>query len=244
MRALAASGVRVRCLALRGVDLISLTGKLPMGVIGAVVDFDRDVRVARAPHGCGMPRGFPRRRTGAVRRAIGRASHDGRGQAAPDAGAGRGAAGAGSVLTGADALTELDELTAPELALDFLERALLMAAMLGVVLTVRLHSLRLLQRAKELDPGLFTKSGIMVGLGEERGAVLQVMDDMRAAGVDFLTVGQYLQPTPRHHAVARFVPPEEFAALERAARGKGFAMVSATPLTRSSYHAGVRRQVI
>ena len=100
------------------------------------------------------------------------------------------------------------------------------------------HSLRLLQRAKELDPGLFTKSGIMVGLGEERGAVLQVMDDMRAAGVDFLTVGQYLQPTPRHHAVARFVPPEEFAALERAARGKGFAMVSATPLTRSSYHAG------
>ena len=100
------------------------------------------------------------------------------------------------------------------------------------------HSLRLLQRAKELEPGVFTKSGIMVGLGEERPAVLQVMDDLRAAGVDFLTVGQYLQPTPRHHAVARFVPPEEFAALERAAWGKGFAMVSATPLTRSSYHAG------
>ena len=100
------------------------------------------------------------------------------------------------------------------------------------------HSLRLLQRAKELDPGLFTKSGIMLGLGEERQAVLQVMDDMRAAGVDFLTVGQYLQPSPKHHAVARFVPPEEFASLERAAWGKGFSMVSATPLTRSSYHAG------
>ncbi len=100
------------------------------------------------------------------------------------------------------------------------------------------HSLRLLQRAKELDPRLFTKSGVMVGLGEERRALLQAMDDMRSAGVDFLTVGQYLQPTPRHHAVARFVPPEEFASLERAAWGKGFLMVSATPLTRSSYHAG------
>jgi lipoyl synthase len=100
------------------------------------------------------------------------------------------------------------------------------------------HSLRLLQRVKELDPGAFTKSGIMVGLGEERQAVLQVMDDMRAAGVDFLTVGQYLQPTPKHHAVARFVTPEEFAAYEKAAWGKGFLMVSATPLTRSSYHAG------
>ena len=100
------------------------------------------------------------------------------------------------------------------------------------------HSLRLLQRAKELDPGLFTKSGIMVGLGEERQAVLQVMDDMRAAGVDFLTVGQYLQPTRKHHALARFVPPEEFASYEKAAWGKGFLMVSATPLTRSSYHAG------
>ncbi len=100
------------------------------------------------------------------------------------------------------------------------------------------HSLRLLQRVKELDPGMFTKSGIMVGLGETRQAVLQVMDDLRAAEVDFLTIGQYLQPTPRHHAVARFVPPDEFAAYETAARGKGFLMVSATPLTRSSYHAG------
>jgi lipoic acid synthetase len=100
------------------------------------------------------------------------------------------------------------------------------------------HSLRLLQRVKELDPAMFTKSGIMVGLGEERQAVLQVMDDLRAADVDFLTIGQYLQPTPRHHAVARFVTPDEFAAYERAAAGKGFLMVSATPLTRSSYHAG------
>ena len=100
------------------------------------------------------------------------------------------------------------------------------------------HSLRLLQRVKELDPGAFTKSGIMVGLGETKQAVLQVMDDMRAAGIDFLTIGQYLQPTPKHHAVDRFVTPDEFAAYERAARGKGFAMVSATPLTRSSYHAG------
>ena len=100
------------------------------------------------------------------------------------------------------------------------------------------HSLRLLQRVKELDPAMFTKSGIMVGLGEERQAVRQVMDDLRAADVDFLTVGQYLQPTPKHHAVARFVTPEEFAAYEKAAFGKGFLMVSATPLTRSSYHAG------
>ena len=100
------------------------------------------------------------------------------------------------------------------------------------------HSLRLLQRVKELDPAMFTKSGIMVGLGEDRQAVMQVMDDMRAAGIDFLTVGQYLQPTPKHHAVARYVTPEEFAAYERAARGKGFLMVSASPLTRSSYHAG------
>jgi lipoic acid synthetase len=100
------------------------------------------------------------------------------------------------------------------------------------------HSLRLLQRVKELDPAMFTKSGIMVGLGEDRQAVGQVMDDMRAADVDFLTVGQYLQPTPKHHAVARFVTPDEFAAYERAAWGKGFLMVSATPLTRSSYHAG------
>ncbi len=100
------------------------------------------------------------------------------------------------------------------------------------------HSLRLLQRVKELDPAMFTKSGIMVGLGEDRQAVLQVMDDMRAADIDFLTVGQYLQPTPKHHRVDRFVTPDEFAAYERAAFGKGFLMVSATPLTRSSYHAG------
>ncbi len=100
------------------------------------------------------------------------------------------------------------------------------------------HSLRLLQRAKELDPAIFTKSGIMVGLGEDRQGVNQVMDDMRAADVDFLTIGQYLQPTPKHHAVARFVTPDEFKAYEKAAYGKGFLMVSATPLTRSSYHAG------
>ncbi|MBK1636597.1 lipoyl synthase [Rhodovulum adriaticum] len=100
------------------------------------------------------------------------------------------------------------------------------------------HSLRLLQRVKEIDPAMFTKSGIMVGLGEERQAVLQVMDDLRAADVDFLTIGQYLQPTPKHHAVAEFVTPEDFAAYEKAAYGKGFLMVSATPLTRSSYHAG------
>jgi len=100
------------------------------------------------------------------------------------------------------------------------------------------HSLRLLQRVKEIDPAMFTKSGIMVGLGEERQAVLQVMDDMRAADVDFLTIGQYLQPTPKHHRVDRFVTPAEFAAYEKAAYGKGFLMVSATPLTRSSYHAG------
>jgi len=99
-------------------------------------------------------------------------------------------------------------------------------------------SLRLLQRVKELDPLAFTKSGIMVGLGEDRAAVMQVMDDMRAADVDFLTIGQYLQPTPKHHVVNRFVTPDEFKAYERAAFGKGFLMVSATPLTRSSYHAG------
>jgi lipoic acid synthetase len=100
------------------------------------------------------------------------------------------------------------------------------------------HSLRLLQRVKELDPAMFTKSGIMVGLGEERQAVSQVMDDLRAADVDFLTIGQYLQPSLKHHAVNRFVTPEEFKAYEKAAYGKGFLMVSATPLTRSSYHAG------
>ena len=99
-------------------------------------------------------------------------------------------------------------------------------------------SLRLLQRAKELDPTVFTKSGLMVGLGETRAQVLQVMDDMRAADVDFLTVGQYLQPTPKHHRIERFWTPEEFASLEQVARAKGFLMVSATPLTRSSYHAG------
>jgi lipoic acid synthetase len=100
------------------------------------------------------------------------------------------------------------------------------------------HSLRLLQRVKEMDPSMFTKSGIMVGLGEDRQSVMQVMDDMRAAGIDFLTIGQYLQPTPKHHKVDRFVTPEEFKAYETAAYGKGFLMVSATPLTRSSYHAG------
>ncbi|MEM6481539.1 MAG: lipoyl synthase [Pseudomonadota bacterium] len=100
------------------------------------------------------------------------------------------------------------------------------------------HSLRLLQRVKELDAEIFTKSGIMVGLGEDKQAVHQVMDDMRAAEIDFLTIGQYLQPTPKHHAVDRFVHPDEFSAYERAAYGKGFLMVSATPLTRSSYHAG------
>lgn len=100
------------------------------------------------------------------------------------------------------------------------------------------HSLRLLQQVKELDPQIFTKSGIMVGLGEEKREILQVMDDMRSAEVDFLTVGQYLQPTPRHHQVVRFVDPEEFKGIERSARAKGFHLVSATPLTRSSYHAG------
>ncbi len=100
------------------------------------------------------------------------------------------------------------------------------------------HSLRLLQRVKEIDPTIFTKSGIMVGLGETNEQVRQVMDDMRAADVDFLTIGQYLQPTPKHHKVDRFVTPEEFAAYEKAAWAKNFLMVSATPLTRSSYHAG------
>jgi lipoyl synthase len=99
-------------------------------------------------------------------------------------------------------------------------------------------SVRLLQRAKELDPQIFTKSGIMVGLGEERNEVLQVMDDLRAADVDFLTIGQYLQPSRKHHPVIRFVPPEEFAAFATIAYAKGFSMVSASPLTRSSHHAG------
>jgi lipoyl synthase len=100
------------------------------------------------------------------------------------------------------------------------------------------HSLRLLQQAKELAPRLFTKSGIMVGLGETRAEVMQVMDDLRSAGVDFLTIGQYLQPSPRHAAVERFVPPQEFDALRSIALAKGFALVAASPLTRSSYHAG------
>ena len=99
-------------------------------------------------------------------------------------------------------------------------------------------SIRLLQQVKELDPRMFTKSGIMVGLGEERNEVLQVMDDLRAADVDFLTVGQYLQPSRKHHPVLRFVPPEEFEALKTIAYAKGFSMVSASPLTRSSHHAG------
>src|SRR5215471_4957185 len=100
------------------------------------------------------------------------------------------------------------------------------------------HSLRLLDHAKRLDPTLFTKSGLMVGLGETRAEVLQVMDDLREAGVDFLTIGQYLQPTPKHHTIARFVTPEEFDGYRRQAFGKGFLMVAASPLTRSSYHAG------
>ena len=99
-------------------------------------------------------------------------------------------------------------------------------------------SLRLLQRVKEIDPQAFTKSGLMVGLGESREEVMQVMDDLRAADVDFLTIGQYLQPTRKHAPVARFWTPGEFHALEGIARAKGFLMVSASPLTRSSYHAG------
>jgi lipoic acid synthetase len=100
------------------------------------------------------------------------------------------------------------------------------------------QSLSLLDRAKRIDPALFTKSGIMVGLGEDNAEVLQVMDDLRSAQVDFLTVGQYLQPTAKHHPIARFVTPDEFGMLRNFALGKGFLMVSASPLTRSSYHAG------
>lgn len=100
------------------------------------------------------------------------------------------------------------------------------------------HSLRLLQQVKELDASIFTKSGIMVGLGEERNEVLQLMDDLRAADVDFMTIGQYLQPTRRHHKVERFVTPDEFKAFETVAYAKGFLMVSSSPLTRSSHHAG------
>lgn len=100
------------------------------------------------------------------------------------------------------------------------------------------HSIRLLQRVKEINPTIFTKSGIMVGLGEERAEVLQLMDDLRSADVDFLTIGQYLQPTRKHHAVMRFVPPDEFQGYATTAYAKGFLLVSATPLTRSSHHAG------
>ncbi|GLQ18450.1 lipoyl synthase [Maritalea porphyrae] len=100
------------------------------------------------------------------------------------------------------------------------------------------HSIRLLQKVKEIDPTMFTKSGIMVGLGEERNEVLQLMDDLRVANVDFLTIGQYLQPTKKHHKVDRFVTPDEFKAFERIAYTKGFLMVSSSPLTRSSHHAG------
>ncbi len=100
------------------------------------------------------------------------------------------------------------------------------------------HSLRLLQRVKELDKNMFTKSGIMVGLGETREQVMQVMDDMRSANIDFITIGQYLQPTRRHAAIDRFVTPDEFKAYETTAYSKGFHMVSSSPLTRSSHHAG------
>ena len=98
-------------------------------------------------------------------------------------------------------------------------------------------SLRLLERAKELAPDGFTKSGLMVGLGESREEIMQVMDDLRTARVDFLTIGQYLQPTRKHAPIDRFWTPEEFDGLEQIARAKGFLMVSASPLTRSSYHA-------
>jgi lipoic acid synthetase len=100
------------------------------------------------------------------------------------------------------------------------------------------HSLRLLERVKERDPTRFTKSGIMVGLGEAKEEVMQVMDDMRSAGVDFITIGQYLQPTRKHAPIDRFVHPDEFRALEEIARAKGFLMVASSPLTRSSHHAG------
>ncbi len=100
------------------------------------------------------------------------------------------------------------------------------------------HSLRLLQRVKELDPSIFTKSGIMMGLGEERNEVLQLMDDLRSANVDFMTIGQYLQPSRKHHPVIRFVPPDEFKSYETVGRTKGFLLVASSPLTRSSHHAG------
>ncbi len=100
------------------------------------------------------------------------------------------------------------------------------------------HSIRLLQQVKELDPTIFTKSGIMVGLGEERNEVLQLMDDLRSAEVDFITIGQYLQPSKKHHPIIKFVTPDEFKAYETIAYTKGFLMVSSSPLTRSSHHAG------
>lgn len=106
------------------------------------------------------------------------------------------------------------------------------------------HSLRLLQMAKELDANMFTKSGIMLGFGETRNEVLQLMDDLRSADVDFLTMGQYLQPTPKHHEVVRFVPPEEFAAYATIAKTKGFLHVAASPLTRSSHHAGDNFEIL
>lgn len=99
------------------------------------------------------------------------------------------------------------------------------------------HSLRILQQVKEINPQIFTKSGIMVGLGESREEVMQVMDDMRSADIDFITIGQYLQPTPKHHPIKTFVTPDEFDQYARMARSKGFLMVSSSPLTRSSYHA-------
>ncbi|MEO1748539.1 MAG: lipoyl synthase, partial [Pseudomonadota bacterium] len=113
----------------------------------------------------------------------------------------------------------------------------------GHYLTVRpgaryFHSIRLLQRVKEIDPTIFTKSGIMVGFGETRNEVLQLMDDLRSADVDFMTIGQYLQPTKKHHQVMDFVTPDEFKSYEQIAYTKGFLMVSASPLTRSSHHAG------
>jgi lipoic acid synthetase len=100
------------------------------------------------------------------------------------------------------------------------------------------NSLHLLKTVKEIDPSIFTKSGLMVGLGEEKGEVLQVMDDLRAADVDFITIGQYLRPTPEHAGVKDYITPEDFAYYAAQARAKGFLMVSSSPLTRSSYHAG------
>ena len=100
------------------------------------------------------------------------------------------------------------------------------------------HSIRLLQRVKELDPSIFTKSGIMVGLGEERNEILQLMDDLRSANVDFMTIGQYLQPSKKHHPVIRFVTPEEFSSFATIGKTKGFLLVASSPLTRSSHHAG------